>query len=208
MTSKHGDELRPFLSTVTSQVQTTPLGKSLPAIDVASAPSPWTPKAAGTPMATAVDTKELEALRAEARERGRADGLRETEELRNQLAAAIRAFEEARIAIAPAAAELIADAATTAISAWHANAPATAMFRPVIESWVARTTDAATAKCHPSEVGALRELVGEAAITVVGDPAIVRGDIHVQSATLELDHVWTKRLGELREAIAAALQDS
>jgi flagellar biosynthesis/type III secretory pathway protein FliH len=192
-------DVQPFLTTVTRS--TAPLGAALPAIAVEAKPSPWSPKpvAAASMAAPSIDA---DAVRAEACERGRAEGLAETEKLRAQLAAAVTAFEAARAAIAPVAAAQIAEAATTVIGAWIEKAPP---FAAVISKWTAATTEPATARVHPEDAAALREAIGEAAIQIEEDPAIARGDIQIRAAAMELALVWSDRLVALREAIQAAL---
>ena len=93
---KHGD-LQPFLSSVATPTRS--LQSALPAIATTPAPSPWSPKtsSATAPTGPAID---VEAIRAEAIESGRAEGLRETAALRDRLGMLLRELEAARAAIA------------------------------------------------------------------------------------------------------------
>jgi flagellar biosynthesis/type III secretory pathway protein FliH len=199
-------KIAPFLSTIPAG-ETRPLGRALPSVDGGEpAPSPWSPKA-DPAQATPVFV-DHEAARAEAMARGREDGLRETAELRARLTKLTAAIDLARSAVAALSADLIADAATTVVSAWTESADRRDLFAPIVRGWLARATGDATAHVHPSEVEAMRAVVGDAPIQVVADNGIARGNVQIRSAELELAHQWEPRLRELREAIATAVEEN
>lgn len=199
-------KIAPFLSTIPASTPR-PLGAALPAVDSGEpAPSPWSPKAEPAPQPVPVFV-DHEAARAEAVARGREDGLRETAELRARLTKLTAALDLARSAVAALSADLIADAATAAVSAWTDGADRRELFAPIVRGWLARATGDATAHVHPSEVEAMQAVVGDAPIRVVADTGIARGNVQVRSAELELSHQWEARLRELREAIATAIEE-
>jgi len=196
-------KVEPFLSRVAA-VQARPLGSALPAVEGEPAPSPWSPRV--DPVATPM-MFDHEAARAEAVARGREDGLRETAELRARLTKLSAALDLARSAIAALSADLISDAATAVVGAWTETADRSELFAPIVRGWLARATGEATAHVHPSEVEAMRAVVGDAPIRVVGDDGIARGNVQIRSAETELSHQWEPRLRELREAIATAVEE-
>ncbi len=197
------DDIQPWLTALASPTRS--LGATLPAQRGAVATSPWGPyPALGQDPAT---LRELEQLRATAIEEGRAQGTRETEELRKKLAAAIEALDRQRSANTGKASELIADAAIAVIETWlDSELEPKDRFLPVIRGWLQRTGDGAgaIAKCNPADADALRAAVGDALISVEPDPAIAANSLRIGNAGLEIDHDWTARLAELRQAIATA----
>jgi len=196
-------KIEPFLSRGGAAVAR-PLGAALPAVETEPAPSPWSPKTHAQHAAPAVDHQ---AARAEAAAQGREDGLRETAELRIRLQRLADELELAKAAFAAASADLIADAATAVVGAWTESVDRRELFAPIVRGWLARATGDATAHVHPSEVAAMRETVGDAAIRVVGDDSVKRGDVRIRATGLELSHAWEPRLRELREAIATAVEE-
>jgi len=198
-------KVAPFLSTIPAS-KPRPLGAALPSVESGEpAPSPWSPKAEPTAQPTPVFV-DHEAARAEAVARGREEGLRETAELRARLTKLTAAIDLARSAVAALSADLIADAATAVVAAWTETADRRELFAPIVRGWLARATGDATAHVHPSEVEAMRAVVGDARIQVVADNGIARGNVQIRSAELELAHEWEPRLRELREAIATAVE--
>jgi flagellar biosynthesis/type III secretory pathway protein FliH len=189
---------QPFLASLQSPVGTASFASSLPVIATAPATSPWSPQP--TVASAQVD---VSAFRAEAIASGRAEGLRETEALRAQLAAAVAKLDAATSTAAALATAQIAEAATAIVEAWLGRAPA---FQPIVAAWLARTAEPTTARVHPADVAALATAVGEAAIRIVPDATVARGDLHLRAAALELDHKWAERLAELRTAIHAAVE--
>jgi hypothetical protein len=200
-------DVRPFLVSVASP--TRPLGAALPRMVTPEVTSPWTPRGAeiaATVAAPAPSEAEIAAIYEDARERGRADGLAETAALRDRLTAAIAALAAATAQVAAPAAELIAELASCVIEAWTANAAPGELFAPLVRSWAERSAgQPATARVHPDGVAALTEAIGDAAITVVADPALAAGAVEIRGATLELCHDWQARLPDLRTQIAGAL---
>jgi len=197
-------KIEPFLSR-SGAAAPRPLGAALPAIDNEPAPSPWSPKP--EPGHASAFVADHEAARAEAAARGREDGLRETAELRARLQRLADELELAKAAFAAASADLIADAATAVVGAWTEGVDRCELFAPIVRGWLARATGEATAHVHPSEVAAMREVVGDAAIQVIGDDSVKRGDVRIRATALELSHAWEPRLRELREAIATAVEE-
>jgi flagellar biosynthesis/type III secretory pathway protein FliH len=195
-------DVLPFLATVATPSR--PLGAALRSIPTVEATSPWSPKPTA-PAAAPVPAIDVDKIRNEAIEAGRAQGLGETEALRAQLAKAIEQFTAARDRFAKPAIELVADAAATVIEAWTQTADKRALFAPLVEAWVSKGR--ATANCHPDDVAALREAIGDREIDVVADPTMTRSDLRINDATRELAHAWEPRLRELREAITAALTE-
>src|SRR5262245_42631853 len=161
-------KVSPFLSSI-PLAKPRPLGAALPAVDSGEpAPSPWSPKAEPMPQPTPVFV-DHEAARAEAMARGREDGLRETAELRARLLKLTAALDLARSAVAALSADLISDAATAVVSAWAEGADRRELFAPIVRGWLARATGEATAHVHPTEVDAMRAVIGDAAIQVLAD---------------------------------------
>jgi flagellar biosynthesis/type III secretory pathway protein FliH len=202
-------DVRPFLAHTASP--TRPLTAALRSIDRPPPTSPWLPRvvteltaAAAVPIGPS--EAELEAIYSDARERGRADGLAETADLREQLTGLVEELAAVRAAVAAPAAELISELACCVVEAWTESAERGALFAPVVRSWALRAPDQpATARVHPEDIAALTAVIGDAALTVVGDPALAPGTIQIRNPTLELCHDWRARLGELRTAIAGAL---
>ncbi len=200
--------VRPFLSTIPSAAPTArPFVSSLAQIPTTPAPSPWSPQpqAAPAPQAPVIDTAAIEA---EARERGREEGLAETAQLREQLASAIAAFTQARAALVTPTAMKIASAAAAVVAAWTDTAPPSELYAPIVHAWIAKHEAPATAHVAPAHVESLKALIANAPITVVADMTMRPGDIRFSSSTMELSHSWDAQLPDLRDAIAAALESS
>ena len=188
----------PFLASLQPPLGARAYAATLPVQPVPPATSPWTPQA--LPTAPAVD---VDALRADAIARGRAEGLAETARLRAQLAHLIAAVADGAAKSATVATAHIAEAATTVIAAWVGRSPS---LEPIIAAWIARGAESSTARANPADVEALRAAIGDAPVTIVPDPAIAPGDIHLRASALELEHRWADRLAELRTAIHAAIE--
>lgn len=209
MTRAMTGDVKPFLAHTPSP--TRPLTAALRSVDTPPPISPWSPRvvvepAAAPPVPTGPSEAELEAIYNEARERGRADGLAETADLRAQLTGLVEELAAVRAAVAAPTADLIAELACCVIEAWTESAERGALFAPVVRSWALRAPDQpATARVHPGDIAALTAVIGDAAMTVVGDPALAPGTIQICNPTLELCHDWRARLGDLRTAIAGAL---
>jgi flagellar biosynthesis/type III secretory pathway protein FliH len=199
-------DLKPFLSTIPSVGPPRALGAALPVHQVPeTTPSPWSPKPqAATPVQQA--PIDVEAIRAEAIAAGRAEGLRETEQLRGRLRILVDALQDARENMASPAADLIADAATAVVAAWTERGDRRELFAPIVRGWIARCQGEATAHVHPSDVEAMTEVVGSANIKVVADDHVAKGGVKIRGVALEVSHAWEARLRELREAIATALE--
>jgi hypothetical protein len=196
-------DLRPFL--LATPAPTRPLASVLPSAAAPPAFSPWSPApvAEASPVPSA---DELAAIHAEARERGRADGLAETAALRARLSALLDQLDAARVAIVPPAAEIIAEVATCVVETWIGNLPASLVFAPIVRSWLAHAADQpTTARVHPLDAAALAEAVGEAPLAITTDPSLARGALALTSATRELVHDWSAHLGDLRTAIVTAM---
>jgi flagellar biosynthesis/type III secretory pathway protein FliH len=200
-------DILPFLQVVASS--TRPLGAALPSLATPPATSPWSPRPIAEELAAPpAEVVDVAALEADARARGRADGLAETAALREQLAATLAGLATARDALAAPAAALIADVATCVIEAWVAGTDHAALLAPVIRGWVARApAQPATARVHPGDAAALAQAIGDAPLAIVEDAAVAPGAIDITSPTLELAHDWERRLPELRAAILAALAE-
>lgn len=194
-------DVLPFLSTLPGAAPVASFVSALPVAHPPGGPSPWSP----TPPAAApaVDTA---ALRAEACARGREEGLRETQALRDRLQRAIAELEAATAEVRTVRAEQIAEAATTVIDAWSGSAGGAARLVPVVRAWQERMTEPATLTVHPAHADALREAIGDAPLTVVADPTLPQDALRIRSATRELDHHWDQRLAELRAAIVHAME--
>jgi len=196
-------ELRPFLTTVTTS--TSPFHNALRRLEVPVEASPWSPKPVEVSLAPVLD---VEALRAEARAQGLADGMRETALLRARLAALVTELELARDATSAPAAELIADAASAVVAAWTESTSRSLLFAPIVRSWMARGQASGVARVHPTDLEAMRAAIGDGTLVVSPDEAVLPGDVQIRSSALELSHTWESRLRELREAIATALEES
>lgn len=196
----------PFLKAVQANAASKPLLDALPQIATSVAMSPWSPQPAAAPL-TIEPKVDIAAITAQAIEEGRDEGFRETEALRAKLVQLIEELEGARQSFATPATELIADAAATVVEAWVGVTDRKELFAPVVAAWMASSSKSGTARCHPEDVETLRTAIGDAAITVTGDPTILPGDITIADATRELAHAWAPRLRELREAIAGALSE-
>ncbi len=197
------DDIQPWLTALTSPTRS--LASTLPAQRNVATTSPWGPQPAlGQDPAT---LRELEQMKSAAIEEGRAQGKRETEELRKKLGAAIEALDRQRTASTGKASELIADAAIAVIETWlDSEVERKDRFLPIVRGWLQRTGDGAgaVAKCNPADAAAMREAVGEALISVEPDPTVPVNSVRIANANLEIDHDWTARLAELRQAIATA----
>ena len=189
-----------FLASLQPPLGTRAFASTLPVQVTPPTNSPWVPSGPALPAAPPVD---VEVLRAEAVEAGHAEGLAETARLRAQLAKLVASLAEAAAREATLATAHIAEAATTVIEAWVGRTPS---LEPVIAAWTARCAEPSTARANPADVDALRAAIGDAAVTIVPDPAIAPGDIHLRAPTLELEHRWADRLAELRTAIHAAIE--
>lgn len=197
--------VRPFLSTITG-ASSAPrsFGSAIATIPTTPSTSPWSPQsqASATPV---VDTAAIEA---EARERGRQEGLAETEELRAQLAKTIAAFTTARASLVTPSAMKIAAAAAAVVGAWTETASPSELYAPIVHAWIAKHDAPATAHVAPAHVEAIKEIIAGAPITVIADASMRAGDIRFSSPTMELAHSWDQRLPDLRDAIANALEQS
>lgn len=208
--SEHPDVVPFFASVIgatTPRHQVKPLGQEIPTLPLPVATSPWTPKppvAELAPPAIGAEPIDVEAVRAEAIAAGRAEGLEETAALRAQLQHAIEALDRARAELAVPVAELISEAAATVIEGWLSVADRRALIAPVVQAWIANGGNG-VARCHPADLEALRDEVGEGGLVVEADPALARGDVVISDPVRELAHHWEPRLRELREAIASAL---
>jgi flagellar biosynthesis/type III secretory pathway protein FliH len=199
------NDIRPFLSTIpSSNPAPRSFVSSLASIPTTPAPSPWNPQAnAPATPALVVDTAAIEA---EARERGREEGLAETAQLRAQLEKAIAAFTHARAALVTPSAMKIAAAAAAVVGAWTETAAPSELYAPIVHAWIAKHDAPAIAHVAPAHADALEELIGGAPVTVVADASMRDGDIRFSSPTMELAHSWNDRLPDLRDAIANALE--
>jgi flagellar biosynthesis/type III secretory pathway protein FliH len=199
--------IKPFLGTLPTPATAKPLGEALPALDVPSASSPWSPKVAPAPVPAAV--VDVESLRARAIEDGRAAGKRETEQARGKLGALLGELERQRAADHGRVAELVAEAAVAVIEAWldRGLEDRRDVFAPIVRGWLQKTGDggSATAYVNPADVAAMRAAVGDAMIAVEADAQVAPGDVRVRGATIDTTHTWRERLGELRHAIATAI---
>lgn len=202
-------DIKPFLATLATPTGggARPLNAALPVQQVPVGTSPWTPRVEVAALpAQAAPSIDVDAIRAEAIAAGREEGLRETAQLRGKLKILVDALTAARDGLTSPAADLIADAATAVVAAWTERGDRRELFTPVVRNWIARCQGEATAQVHPSDVEAMREAIGNAAIAVVGDDTIPRGGCKIRGASLEVSHAWEPRLRELREAIATALE--
>jgi flagellar biosynthesis/type III secretory pathway protein FliH len=198
-------DVTPFLSTI-SGAPSPPrsFSSSLAQISTAAATSPWSPQS----TASAPPVIDTQAIEAEACERGRQEGLAETAELREQLAAAIAAFTNARAALVTPSAMKIAAAAAAVVGAWTETAAPSELYAPILHAWIAKHDAPATAHVSPSHAEAIKELIQGAPITVIADASLSAGEIRFSSATMELSHSWDQRLPDLRDAIASALESA
>jgi flagellar biosynthesis/type III secretory pathway protein FliH len=201
-------DVQPFFPVAATPTRS--LGAALPPIGTPAVTSPWSPRMVA-PIAeepSADQVAELAALRDEARAQGRAEGMAETAALRERLTGALaRLAMPADEVVAPAA-ELIAEVATCVIETWLGHADRSALFAPLVRSWLERSPAVpAAARVHPDDAAALTQAIGDAPLAVVPDPRLARGALEIRGATLELSHDWRTRLDELRIAIAAALGD-
>jgi flagellar biosynthesis/type III secretory pathway protein FliH len=168
--------------------------------------TPWLATVAAAPGPTAADRAALATARAEAVAAGRTEGLSETERLRGRLAAAIDAAAAARAASTTETTALVAEVATMVVETWLGAAAAADRLRPIVTGWLAGAVTPATAAVHPSELDGMLCAVDDAAITVVADPALAPGDVVITGGAFELRVDWRERLAELRDLVAAALE--
>lgn len=196
-------DIRPFLSTLASATPVRSFTSALPVSVVAVGTSPWSPRSAPAPAQPEID---VAAIRAEAVQQGKSEGLRETAALRAKLEQMIGALAGAQAEATAMRANLISDAAAAVIDAWLGTAGSADKFLPVVRAWQARSGDPATAHVHPSEAEMLRAAIGDAAMTVVADASIPIGTLQLRGPAHELTHSWDRRLAELREAITLALE--
>jgi hypothetical protein len=194
-------DIRPFLSTIPGAKTPKALGTALASVPTEPVTS-WLPRTnePGTPE---IDTSSIEA---EARERGYADGMAETAELRAQLSAAITAFSSARTTLVAPSADKVALAAAAVVSAWTQTATDKDLYAPIIASWIEHTSGPATVCVPPASVAMVTELLGDAEIKVTTDASMRKGDIRLSSSTRELAHSWDAKIIDLREALASALE--
>jgi len=198
-------ELLPFLATVPA-VAPRGLEAVLSNVSAPSAPSPWLPT--GTPSLAhePPPSVDLDALAAQAREQGRAEGLAEMAAQRQRLQELIDALAAARAAIATTTVELVADAATAAVAAWIDHAPPRELFATIVHAWTARCRVPAIARVAPALVEDLQEAIGTASIVVEPDPSLAPGSLRIDAPTVELAHDREAYLAELRDAIVTALE--
>jgi flagellar biosynthesis/type III secretory pathway protein FliH len=205
-------DVRPFFPTATAPSPTRALGAVLPALVTQPVTSPWLPRPA-EPVATAAGPSPdqaagIAALREDARAQGRAEGLAETAEMREELTALIAGLRAPAGEIVAPAAELVAEVAAVVIETWLGHTDRSALFAPIVQSWLARSpSQPATARVNPADAAALAAAIGGAPLTVAPDAAMSPGALEITSPTLELTHDWRTRLDELRTAVAAALTD-
>jgi flagellar biosynthesis/type III secretory pathway protein FliH len=148
-----------------------------------------------------------------ARQQGRAEGLAETRELREQLAALCRAAVAQRQVLVEELATSVVDAALVVIEAWlEASDPdRQARLAPVVIRWVRDVGAelAAVAQVSPGDVAALRAAVAELPIDlpieVRADPELAPGDIRLRGERALIEVRWRDRLGELRDELIAMM---
>jgi flagellar biosynthesis/type III secretory pathway protein FliH len=198
----------PLFATLTTGLR--PFADVLPMQPTAPGSSPWSPKLElVAPNDDKLREAALDKARCDAVEQGRADGLRETEELRAKLRAVIRELEQNRAARIETFAEAIADAAVTAIEAWVGTSDRRAQFQPLVQGWLAAAGDkAAAARVNPADVAAMQAAIGGAAIRVDADPSVAPGDVKIRGEALDTTHLWRDRLRELRDTIATAIEQA
>lgn len=197
-------DIRPFLPI--SPTPTRPLGAALPALATPPATSPWSPRQEEVVAPAGPSPEAIAEIERQARDAGRAAGLAETAALRGRLAGLIDQLAAARAAIAPPAAEVIAEIATCVVETWVGSTHRSAMFAPIVRGYLAKATgQPATVRVHPDDAAAIAEAVGDAPLAITSDPELAPGALAIRSATLEIEHDWTARLDELRTAIVAAL---
>ena len=196
-------DVHPFLPG--NSAPTRPLGAALPALARPAATSPWSPRPAAEVLALPT-AAEVAAVTEQARERGHAEGLAETAALRDRLTELLDQLAAARAAIVAPTAAVIAEVAGCVVETYLEAADPGARFAPIVRAWLAVDPDhPATARVHPDGVAALTEVVGDAPLAIVGDPAVAPGALEIRGAALELSHDWRARLADLRAAIVAAL---
>ena len=200
------DDVVPFLTALAQAPRIREL--NLPrASDAGPAPSPWSPRAEPS-RDVAADAAMVAEARREAVQAGRDEGLRETAELRARLRGLVDALVATRAVKVNEIAELAAAAASTAIEAWLGVAEPAVRFAPVVRDWLTGPSGdvaGATATVHPDDADAMRGAIGDAAIAVVTDTAVIPGDVRVRGGEHELVQAWRTRLGDLRDAIAATI---
>lgn len=196
-------DIRPFLSTIPAAKTPKALGTALASVRTEPVTS-WLPQSTA-PQGPDVDTTGIEA---EARERGYADGMAETAELRAQLTAAITAFSSARASLVQPSADKVALAAAAVVSAWTQTTTDKELYAPIVASWIDSVAGPVTVCVPPASVAVVKELFGDADVKVTTDAAMKKGDIRLSSATRELAHSWDAKMIELREAIVAALESA
>jgi flagellar biosynthesis/type III secretory pathway protein FliH len=197
----------PLFATLKSSGTRT-FAEALPAMPMAAATSPWSPKLEASSVDEAASRAELEQAKQSAIEQGRAQGLAETDAMRAKLKKLIGELEHTREARTERFAEAIADAAITAIEAWVGSYDRAALFQPIIRGWIgaAGGATAATARVNPADTAAMKTAIGDAPIKIEADPKIAAGDLELRGDALDTTHVWRDRLRELREAIATAIE--
>jgi flagellar biosynthesis/type III secretory pathway protein FliH len=203
--------MKPFRPLTIEQITPPrPLRESLATMPSREATSPWTPRKAETPPDSGLSAMTLvspEQLEAQARERGRAEGLAETAALRKRLSATLSQLEMACAEMHALASTQIADAVVAVIATWTGHASRAELFEPVIRGWLSTTATGATPRVHvhPGDVDAAKAAIADAALTVVPDPSIKPGDMSIRGETLELVQRWDERLADLREQVAVWL---
>lgn len=222
-------DLQPFLfASVADPDEVRPFAARLPLHPAPPAQSPWTPSSVtplGLPAPSAAAEELLAAARAEAAQlradavaAGRAEGLRAAEQQREKLAALAGELVRAQTARDAHAADLVSTAAVVVIEAWLGRAITGAeRFAPIVRGWLAASAgaaagpgdrdaaDRAIARVNPADVAAMREAIGDAPVSVLGDVAVAAGDTRITVGARELHHVWSERLDDLREAIATSV---
>ncbi len=200
-------EIRPFLSTLVSATPVRSFTSVLPVSVVPVGTSPWSPQPSTlVPVAAPQPQIDVAAIKADAIVEGRAEGMRQTEQLRATLQQMIDGLAAAHAEASAMRANLIADAAATVVDAWLGGTGSVDRFLPVVRAWQARGSVASTAHVHPSEADALRTAIGESTLSVVADAAMPAGSLQLRGPAHELTHRWESRLAELREAIVLAIE--
>ena len=182
--------------------------EALPAAANPAKPSPWSPKTDTSAADLAAQRAALEQAKRDAVEQGRAEGMRETESLRTKLKQLVAELEKSREIRAERYADVIAEAAVTAIEAWVGSYDRVALFQPIVRGWITAGGDAtaAIARVNPADTAAMKTAIGDAPVRVEGDPKMKSGDVELRGEALDTTHVWHDRLRELRDAIATAIE--
>lgn len=200
-------EIFPFLATLAPSSGVRSFTSALTVAEVPAGTSPWSPKPTAAPAPDpSTPPIDVEVIRADAIVQGRAQGMRETENLRAKLAQLLDGLAAAQAEAVAQRATLIADAASTVVDAWLGTSGSAAKLLPIVRAWQARSDEPATARVHPSEADALRAAIGESTLAIVADATLPVGTLQLRGPAHELTHTWEQRLAELREAIIVALE--